>query len=64
MDKEHLIQAIRQRNPSAEPDFLISFNENALNQYLDHLHYMVRPRQERNLWVRSAETPAILGRRR
>ncbi len=37
MNKHQLIDAIRKFNPTAQPEFLAQFDEDALKHYLDHL---------------------------
>jgi hypothetical protein len=37
MSKRQLIDDIRQLNPTAQPQFLAQFEEDELQQYLDHL---------------------------
>jgi hypothetical protein len=37
MDKQELIEGIREINKSATPEFLASFSEENLRAYLDHL---------------------------
>ncbi|MBI1367731.1 MAG: hypothetical protein GC162_03665 [Planctomycetes bacterium] len=64
MSKRQLIDAIRHYNPTAGEQFLIEFNETALKSYLRHLRFLRRPRGGRNLWVRGAETPAVVTRQK
>lgn len=65
MSKDALIETIQRHNPSAGQSFLMSFNEAALERYLDHLQILARPRGERGAsWVRTAETPAVVARTR
>jgi hypothetical protein len=40
MDKNELIEGIREINKSATPEFLASFSEEDLRAYLDHLMEM------------------------
>ncbi len=37
MDKNELIECIREVNKSAKPEFLARFSEEELNAYLEHL---------------------------
>jgi hypothetical protein len=37
MSKRQLIDDIRQLNPTAQPQFLAQFDEEELQQYLDHV---------------------------
>jgi hypothetical protein len=40
MDKNELIEGIREINKSATPEFLASFSDEELRAYLDHLMEM------------------------
>ncbi len=62
MSKLQLIEAIRQINRGATEDFLRSFDEPALSRYLDHLNYRLAPRGVRAVWVRPADTAAMVTR--
>ncbi len=64
MSKQQLIEAIRKHNHSATQDFLMGFNEDALNNYLNHLEYRRRPRNSNSRWIRPGETPAVVMRAR
>jgi hypothetical protein len=37
MDKQELIESIREINKTARPEFLAEFSEEDLNTYLEHL---------------------------
>ncbi len=37
MNKQELIESIREINKSAKPEFLASFSDEELRSYLDHL---------------------------
>ncbi|NBB84595.1 MAG: hypothetical protein GVY28_14480 [Alphaproteobacteria bacterium] len=62
MSKYQLIEAIRHINRSATEEFLRTFDETALNKYLDHLEYRLAPRNVRAFWVRPGDTAAIVTR--
>ncbi|MEX2671270.1 MAG: hypothetical protein WD294_04070 [Phycisphaeraceae bacterium] len=64
MSKQQIIDAIREHNPGAGMDFLSRFDTAALFRYLDRLRYMHSPRDEQPMWVRFAETPAVVTRSR
>lgn len=64
MSKQQIIDAIREHNPGAEMDFLSGFDRAALFRYLDRLRYKSSPRDEQPMWVRFAETPAVVTRSR
>lgn len=60
MSKQQLIEAIRQQNRSASEAFLVSFDESALNDYLNHLDFSKGPRNDRAIWIRTGETAAVV----
>lgn len=62
MSKQELIETIRQHNPTAATEFLTGFDEQALDGYLRHLLHGRQPRGASSLWIRPAETPAIMTR--
>lgn len=62
MSKQQLIEAIREHNRSATDDFLVSFDEAALSNYLHHLQFKTGPRGSSTCWVRTGETPAVVSR--
>lgn len=62
--KQHLIDDIRRHNPTAQADFLIVFDEPALDRYLDHLRHRLQPRGGGSFWDRQPDTPAIVTRAR
>src|SRR4051794_21232833 len=52
MTKRQLIDEIRKYNPTAQVTFLSQFDEDALQQYLDHLQFALGDRTKRITWVR------------
>lgn len=56
--RDQLVDRIVGLNPTADPTFLMRFEENRLEEYLSHLQIAAEPRGTR--WVRSASTPAIV----
>ena len=52
MSKRQLIDEIRQFNPTAHPQFLVQFDDEALRQYLDHLKSAQNQRLRIGGWVR------------
>lgn len=52
MEKRQLIDAIRKINPTAGEQFLMQFNTDALQQYLDHLQAAREHRIHISGWVR------------
>lgn len=62
MSKNQIIDAIRQRNRSADHDFLVGFNENALRTYLTRLTEVAGRRGRHTVWVRPADTAAVVTR--
>jgi len=53
MNKRQLIDGIRQINQTAQPDFLAQFDEQALQQYLEHLTTAKEKRLKVARWVKS-----------
>ncbi|MCC7145179.1 MAG: hypothetical protein IT443_01900 [Phycisphaeraceae bacterium] len=62
MSKHQMIEVIRSHNPSAAPDFLLHFNEQQLDRYVRRLTSLLGHRGPHSIWVRDAETPAIVSR--
>lgn len=62
MSKQQMIEAIREHNRSAPDTFLGGFNEQALASYLRRLTTVLGCRGRGSVWVREAETPAIVTR--
>jgi hypothetical protein len=62
MTKQEMIQQIRQRNQSASDEFLVDFDEQALEQYLERLTSVVGHRGKSSIWVRQGDAPAIVSR--
>lgn len=63
VSKTKLIDEIQTINPSAERDWLLVFDQNALKSYLDHLQLTLEPRGRNSVWRRTHETAAIVTRR-
>lgn len=61
LSHEQLVDWIGSLNQSATPSYLARFNSEALAAYLDHLLSAQEPRGRHAVWVRRAETPAIIG---
>jgi len=57
-----MIEAIRQHNRTALPEFLTAFDESALSTYLDRLTKLTNTRGRNSQWVRNTESPAIVTR--
>ncbi|MEY3232641.1 MAG: hypothetical protein RL689_2730 [Planctomycetota bacterium] len=53
LHRSQLIDGILARNPSADPAFLMRFDNDALKHYLDHLGCDEAPRSRENRWVRA-----------
>jgi hypothetical protein len=64
MNKQQMIEQIRQRNASASDEFLLGFDEPTLAQYLERLTSVVGHRGKSSVWVRPADGPAVVGRER
>jgi len=60
MSKQQIIDAIREHNRSAGQEFLIRFNEVALQTYLQRLTRVSGHRGRGSVWVRSGETAAAM----
>ena len=52
MSKRQLIDEIRNFNPTAHPQFLAQFDDDALRQYLEHLKSAQNQRLRIGGWVR------------
>lgn len=64
MSKLQLIEQIRVLNRTAEPDFLISFDQQALENYLKRLSLLQAARGRGSVWVRTGQSPAACASRR
>ncbi len=62
-ERDRIVEGIRSLNPTASRDFLGSFRPAALRLYLAHLAATANnPRGRGAVWVRPADTPAIITR--
>ena len=52
MNKRQLIDEIRKHNATAQPEFLSQFDDEALQQYLEHLQAAENKHARRIGWVR------------
>ena len=59
MNKRQLIEDIRRFNVSAQPRFLAQFDEESLNQYLEHLQAAQERRVHIAGWVRRRKPGAL-----
>ena len=57
MNKRQLIDGIRQLNQTAQPEFLLQFDEESLDQYLRHLQSAQEKRLKIAGWVKSIPKP-------
>ena len=62
MSKQQVVEAIRQRNPSAEAEFLTSFSQQTLECYLKRLTDVCGHRGAGSIWVRTGDIPAVVMR--
>lgn len=62
LTREQVIDRIMEFNRSARAEFLESFDDGRLNHYLDHLVATSVPRGREAIWMRRAESPAIMSR--
>ena len=61
MNKRQLIDSIRQINTSVRPMFLAQFDEDALQQYLDHLTEAARKRVYIPGWIKRQPKLRLVG---
>lgn len=59
MTKRQLIDEIRNLNPTAHPQFLAQFDDEALQQYLDHLKSAQGQRLRIGGWVRRQQESRV-----
>jgi len=57
MNKRQLIDGIRQLNQTAQPEFLAQFDDDALEQYLQHIQTATEKRVTVAGWVKSIPKP-------
>lgn len=62
MSKQQMIELIRQRNRSASSEFLVKFDEEALQTYLRRLTTLQGHRGRSSIWVREGIAPASITR--
>lgn len=62
MSKQQMIDLIQQRNRSASSEFLLKFDENALQTYLHRLTSVHGHRGRSSVWVRRGDSPASITR--
>ena len=60
--KREMIEAIRERNRSAEPEFLSSFDEPTPASYLQRLTHLANRRGRQSVWVRDGSTRSVVTR--
>ncbi len=60
MSKQEIIEQIRRLNRSAPPDFLVSFEEQALENYLKRLALARAGRGRGSVWVRPGDCSAAV----
>jgi hypothetical protein len=62
MSKQQMIERIRERNRSASNEFLVKFDEEALQTYLSRLTTLQDHRGRSSVWVRKGVAPASVMR--
>lgn len=62
MSKHEMIEQIRQRNRTASDEFLLSFDEQTLGEYLMRLMNLAGQRGRTSVWVRHTTQPAVTSR--
>ena len=59
MSKQQTIEAIRKRNPTAAPEFLIGFSQQALDSYLRRLTKICGQRGPHTVWRRQSKAAIV-----
>jgi len=62
VEKNQIIQAIRELNPTANGEWLEAFRLDALIRYLHHLRYAQLPRAAGGRWQRDPSMPPVVAR--
>ncbi|MFW6060103.1 MAG: hypothetical protein ACODAQ_07965 [Phycisphaeraceae bacterium] len=62
MSKHEMIEAIRERNRSAKPEFLLSFDEQTLQSYLQRLTHLANHRGRESVWTRDGASRSVVTR--
>lgn len=57
MNKQQLIDAIRKHNNTADQEFLLSFDDHELDNYLQRLTNINNHRGPKTVWVRDVADP-------
>lgn len=60
MSKHEIIEAIRQVNRTANPEYLVRFEQRALESYLRRLTTVLNRRGRDSRWVREGDTHAVV----
>jgi hypothetical protein len=60
--RAYLVSQILELNPTATIEFLSSFSEDSLREYLDHLHSAHEPRGGASRWIRREGRCAVVWR--
>jgi hypothetical protein len=60
MTKRQLIDDIRQFNTTVRPEFLVQFDEQTLQEYLDRLQASHRKRLQIESWSRPSQEKVLL----
>jgi len=63
MSKQEIVIEIRKCNQTADEAFLMSFDDQALSNYLERLKRLNHQRGAQSVWVRQGETHSIVCRR-
>ncbi|MFA9478619.1 hypothetical protein ACERK3_09960 [Phycisphaerales bacterium AB-hyl4] len=62
MSKQQMIEAIRERNRSVSSEYLVKFDERALQNYLRRLTDVLGHRGRESRWVREGGDRAVVTR--
>lgn len=62
MSKHQMVDAIRERNRSANTEFLMTFDEQTLQSYLQRLTNVVGRRGRESGWIRQGTSRSVVTR--
>lgn len=62
MSKHEMIEQIRQRNRTVTDEFLLTFDEQTLGDYLSRLTQVAGRRGRQSVWVRHTTRSAVTSR--
>jgi len=59
LTRSQVVDRILQMNPTATVDFLASFSDDEVREYLDHLQFVAMPRGRNSRWVPRSGVSAV-----